>query len=158
MCVVPRRIASAFRKKLCQGLLFGGAEHPSAEKSSPRDDFLLRNASLCREKLSQGCFPSAKCIPLQKKTLPEMISFCEMHPSAEKSSPRDDFLLRNASLYREKLSQGCFPSAKCIPLQKKALPEIISFCEMHPSAEKNSPKDAFLPRNASLYREKLFQG
>ena len=87
-----------------------------------------------------------------------MISFREMHPSTEKSTPKDDFLLRNASLCSEKLSQGCFPSAKCIPLQKKALPEMISFREMHPSTEKSSPRDNFLLRNASLYREKLFQG
>ena len=72
-----------------------------------------------------------------------MLSFRKNHPSAEKSSDRDAFLPRNASLYREKLSQGCFPSAKCIPQQKKALPEMISFCEMHPSAEKSSYKDDF---------------
>ena len=80
-------------------------------------------------------------IPLQRKALPGMISFCEMHPSAVKSSPRDAFLPRNASLCSEKLSQGCFPSAKCIPLQRKALPEMISFREMHPSTEKSSPRD-----------------
>ena len=55
-----------------------------------------------------------------------MISFREMHPSAVKSSSRDDFLPRNASLCREKLPQRCFPSAKCIPLQRKALPGMIS--------------------------------
>ena len=61
-------------------------------------------ASPCSEKLFQGCFPSAKCIPLQEKTLPGMISFCEMHPPAEKSSPRDDFLLQKSSLRKSPLA------------------------------------------------------
>ena len=86
----PAQDSICIQEKALSGITIRWAEHPSAEKSSPRDDFLLRNTSLCSEKLFQGCFPSAKCIPLQEKALPGMLSFREMHPSAVKSSPRDD--------------------------------------------------------------------
>ena len=49
----PAQDSIYIQEKALSGITIRWAEHPSAEKSSPRDDFLLRNASLSRKKLFQ---------------------------------------------------------------------------------------------------------